>query len=279
MSIAERLKIVLERAKSEHPKIGHAEFVMTIGMPIDRFKNLLSNKLKKLTEAEARQIGKVHGFHELWLLTGRGPMQPTKDESTIQNAALQMIEAGNDVAAMGIRPELRDVAQRLLFYVARRDGDGLQALLESSATNPDTHASTETALIAFYDVHASAGNGSAVSAEDVICQFAVRKDWLSRKGLKASDLSMISARGDSMEPTIRDGDMLMVDRNVSRLVGDGIYLVERDNDLYCKRLQKRFEGGVTIMSDNEKYKPQQLTAQAATELNVVGRVIWVGGER
>ena len=134
-------------------------------------------------------------------------------------------------------------------------------------------------LIPAYSVRASAGNGNHINDEDVVGKFAFKRSWLARKGMNPTNLVVVSAKGDSMEPTARDGDILLVDRNIARLAGDGIYLIERDNDLYCKRLQKRFDGGVTIMSDNPRYEPQHLSADAASVLNVTGRVVWIGGER
>ena len=146
---------------------------------------------------------------------------------------------------------------------------------------PDAQAVNVADLvkISAYNVRASAGNGDHVNGEEVSGKVAFRRSWLERKGLNPATMAVVRARGDSMEPTVRDGDMLLVDRNMARLAGDGIYLIERDNDLYCKRLQKRFDGGVTIMSDNARYEPQQLSTEASAALNVVGRVFWVGGER
>jgi phage repressor protein C with HTH and peptisase S24 domain len=137
----------------------------------------------------------------------------------------------------------------------------------------------DLALVPAYGVKASAGNGEHVNEEQVIGRFAFKREWLARKGLNANNLAVVAARGDSMEPTVRDGDILLVDRNVDRISTDGIYLIERENDLFCKRLQRSFDGGVTIMSDNPRYGPQQLSTDAASELNIVGRVIWIGGER
>lgn len=153
-------------------------------------------------------------------------------------------------------------------------GEG-KTRIERSAV--DSYSDLE--LIPAYSVKASAGNGCSVGDEEVIGNLAFRRDWLVKKGLTAASLVVVSARGDSMEPTVRDADILLVDRNITRLAGDGIYLIERDNDLYCKRLQKMFDGGVSIMSDNARYETQQLSAEAASGLNVIGRVIWIGGER
>jgi phage repressor protein C with HTH and peptisase S24 domain len=134
-------------------------------------------------------------------------------------------------------------------------------------------------LVSGYGVKASAGNGDQVNDENVIGRFAFKRSWISRKGLNPNNLVVVTAHGDSMEPTVRDGDILLVDREIGRVASDGIYLIERENDLYCKRLQRRFDGGVTIMSDNPRYEAQHLSVDMAEALHVSGRVIWIGGER
>lgn len=135
------------------------------------------------------------------------------------------------------------------------------------------------AMIDAYDIEASAGSGVMAREEEVIGRFAFKRSWLGRKGLNPASLVIVTAKGDSMEPTVRSGDILLVDKNISRLASDGIYLIERDNEVYCKRLQKLFNGGVSIMSDNSKYKPQELDQEGAERLHVTGRVVWIGGER
>lgn len=138
---------------------------------------------------------------------------------------------------------------------------------------------SDFAMIDAYDIEASAGNGSEAREEEVIGRFAFRRSWLTRKGLNPAHLAIVTAKGDSMEPTVRSGDILLVDKHITRLASDGIYLIERDNEVYCKRLQKLFNGGVSIMSDNAKYKPQELDHEGAEGLRVTGRVVWIGGER
>jgi phage repressor protein C with HTH and peptisase S24 domain len=152
--------------------------------------------------------------------------------------------------------------------------------LKSAVDRGTLDSFSDLVLIPTYNVNASAGDGVEVPGdEEVVGRFAMPRRWLSAKGLNQSTLVMVTARGDSMEPTVRDGDILLVDRNVARLSGDGIYLMERDNDLFCKRLQKGFDGGVTIMSDNTRYAPQHLGPELAASLNVIGLVVWIGGER
>ena len=77
-------------------------------------------------------------------------------------------------------------------------------------------------LVPFYDVEASAGAGAFVDQELKISDMAFRKDWLRLRGLKAAHCALIKARGDSMEPTIHDGDLLLVDRSIETIKDDAI---------------------------------------------------------
>lgn len=155
----------------------------------------------------------------------------------------------------------------------------LLAGLSKPASQDSVLEDADLLLVPGYDVKASAGNGNHVNGEAVIGRYAFSRSWLARKGLKHENLAVVTANGDSMEPTVRSGDILLVDLSVKRVSPDGIYLIEKDNELFCKRLQRLFDGGVSIMSENTKYETQHLSPASAEALHVVGRVIWIGGER
>lgn len=135
------------------------------------------------------------------------------------------------------------------------------------------------ALVPYYDVEASAGNGRTVGGEAAIGNLAFRREWLRQKGLRNKDLSVIRVAGDSMYPTIRDGSWVLIDTNQAHVKSDGIYALLVDGDLVAKRLQVDLAGGgMYIRSDNPAYREQHLTADQANRLHIVGRVIWAGVE-
>lgn len=272
MDLAERLKKVLEASG-----LKQEQFALSVGMSVDRIKNLVAGKVQNLREAEARNIRTSHGFNELWLMHGRGPMEMSAADKKMEPALDDLRESTDLVSALDIKPEYRRVLQEILFLVKRNDSARLEQSLDALAAKGKANPDIE--FIPYFSVTASAGNGLTVDSEDVVGQIAFNKAWLSRKGLKPGSLAVISAKGDSMEPTVKSGDVLLVDRNVTRISTDGIYVIERENNLFCKRLQKMIDGAVTIMSDNPKYLEQKLTSEAAESLNVAGRVVWIGGER
>jgi hypothetical protein len=128
------------------------------------------------------------------------------------------------------------------------------------------------------EISASAGPGALSDGERVGAHIAFERGWLRRLcGAKAEDLSIIRVQGDSMSPTLTDGDEIMVDRGdgAARL-RDGIYVLRRDDELLVKRLAvSPATRRVTLKSDNPAY-PTWADC-AVEELAVIGRVVWAAG--
>jgi phage repressor protein C with HTH and peptisase S24 domain len=101
--------------------------------------------------------------------------------------------------------------------------------------------------------------------------------WLRRLGIgDPRRLSMIRVAGDSMAPTLSDGDEILVDSGdgASR-VRDGIYVLRVEGALVVKRLAPNPSGGrISIRSDNPAYPDWPDCDPAA--IDPVGRVVWVG---
>ncbi len=120
---------------------------------------------------------------------------------------------------------------------------------------------------------ASAGSGAHAAEEQPIGAFRFAARWLRGQGLDPAMLSAIAVAGDSMEPTLRDGDEILVDRT-PRALRDGIHVVRVDDTLLVKRLDTGRPGAIALISDNPAYRPIEL---APSELQVIGRVVWKSG--
>lgn len=132
-------------------------------------------------------------------------------------------------------------------------------------------------LIPRYDVEASAGPGALSEMENVVDFLAFQENWVRYTlGLDPARLALITAVGDSMEPAIRAGDLLLIDTGIDRFVDDAIYVVAVDGRILVKRVQTFMGGAVTIKSDNPAYVEQTLSADEADEAHVAGRVRWIG---
>ncbi|WP_370187225.1 helix-turn-helix transcriptional regulator [Qipengyuania sp.] len=119
---------------------------------------------------------------------------------------------------------------------------------------------------------ASAGPG-AFSAEEISFDaFRFSRRWLREMGLEGADLTAIRVEGDSMEPVLRSGDEIFVDRN--KRSGEGIHVVRIGDALHVKQVQASAPGRLMLVSANDSYAPIDL---AREEVEVIGRVVWKGG--
>ncbi len=131
--------------------------------------------------------------------------------------------------------------------------------------------------VARLDVRAAAGAGALDGDERGQPHIAFDPLWLKRVARgRPEDLSIIRVAGDSMLPTLGDGDDILVDRGdgAGRL-RDGVYALRLDGGLVVKRMKvDRAAGRVMVISDNPAYPPRPPEPTAA--LDIIGRVVWTG---
>lgn len=131
------------------------------------------------------------------------------------------------------------------------------------------------ALVPVYDVEASAGDGSVVEYEAEIYSLAFPPSYLKKlTSSSPSNLSIISVKGDSMEPTLMDDDVVLLDTSKTNLSYDGLFVIRFDDALHVKRVGRSAkQGHVTIISDNSAFRDIEADK---SHLNVVGKVLWYG---
>ncbi len=125
------------------------------------------------------------------------------------------------------------------------------------------------------EVGASAGPGALTENDCVLSYIAFDSRWLRELcGARPDDLSIIRVQGDSMAPTLNNGDEIMVDRSdAATRIRDGIYVLRRDDELLVKRVSASpSTGRLTLKSDNPAY-PTWADLDPA-DLMVIGRVVW-----
>ncbi|MEI2387495.1 helix-turn-helix transcriptional regulator [Breoghania sp. JC706] len=162
--------------------------------------------------------------------------------------------------------------------IAQAKGVSLDWLIggEEAARKEAAVVSDDFALIRRLSVSASAGNGALAEHEDDIGTLAFRNEWLHRRGINPRAARALTARGDSMEPTIRDGDILLVDTSIDRVIDHAIYVVVVAGLVLVKRTQLRLDGSLRLASDNPVFAPEDIAASETDQVRIVGRVMWFG---
>lgn len=166
-----------------------------------------------------------------------------------------------------------------------------QAMLDGIPTLPQellalTNAAGETgvtqpnfsdfAAIPRYDAQLAAGDGIDNHDGMPIGAIAFRRDWLARLDIAPGQAMVLGVRGDSMNPTLSDGDLVLVDRRRQAPRDRRIYaLIGPDGEARVKRLE-RLPGTLVLHSDNTDWSTELIPATDADRIRILGEVVWWG---
>ena len=151
---------------------------------------------------------------------------------------------------------------------------GLADLLTGGLYTKDD-VNVEYVKIDYIHIAPSCGCGTVVMDEADVTPVRIGKEVIKDiwKVSTPEVLKLFKASGDSMETTIEDGNILLVDTSRTDYHNGGIYVLTINNDWFVKRLRLKINGDLEIISDNPKYEPEILKPNTDIEINVVGRVI------
>jgi phage repressor protein C with HTH and peptisase S24 domain len=146
-----------------------------------------------------------------------------------------------------------------------------------SSRSPGPHA-PEQADIVFLPLVAArlaAGSGSLENGGELVGRFAFRSDWVRRKG-NPENMVLMRVTGDSMEPDIRHGDMVLIDRGATQLYGHAFYAVGVNDEIYIKQVETLPGQRLVLRSLNSRYNPIEvdLRGDLADSVRIIGRVLW-----
>lgn len=131
--------------------------------------------------------------------------------------------------------------------------------------------------IPLLDSRASMGDGTPLTDYVNVIEMVTANlaELRSRVNFSApGNLRLLTGYGDSMSPTFNDGDVLLIDMGVNDLKIDAVYVMERHQQLYVKRIQRRTTGALRMISDNPLYPPEDIDPER-DGFEVVARVLCV----
>ena len=190
-----------------------------------------------------------------------------------QNAAARVIgitQGGVHRLISGGEPTLSTIKM-----IAEKTGQSLLWL--ATGDIKESFNAPDTILIPLRDVAAAAGAGMAADDEAVLASVPVPRLLAERWGRPLGKVEAIFVRGDSMEPTIQDGAVVLIDRAEQALSEGRIFAFRTPDGLRLKRFQLGMDGAAMLVSDNKAlYIPERIERSQIDQMDVAGRVFWTG---
>nr|DAD68291.1 MAG TPA: repressor protein CI [Podoviridae sp. ct4s49] len=153
----------------------------------------------------------------------------------------------------------------------------ISTALSTSELIDTQHDGRHKHRIDYLDVRAAAGLTGFENSDypEVISSlYLTDEGMLQIIGKKnANGICIVNVPTDSMEPTIRKGDLVFIDTKINAYNGDGIYAFTIDGALFIKRIQKMIGGGYRMISDNEIYPPEVISDEVCQTAKFIGRFI------
>lgn len=126
-----------------------------------------------------------------------------------------------------------------------------------------------------FTVSASAGNGGSFVADPLeVSYYAFNLQWIKRRGLDPSQLHIVTVKGDSMEPKLQHGDLILVDRAQATPSDGSTYVVRIWDELVVKHVQRTGPESISLLSSNKVYPPNELELPLDDRnFEIVGKVV------
>ena len=120
-----------------------------------------------------------------------------------------------------------------------------------------------------------AGTGGLETDSESNGMYAFQRAFIERKRGRAEGMKLFEVAGDSMSPTLNDGDMIMVNLDDTTVRSGCIYLLRMEDELMVKRLENRPGGVLLIRSDNPDYEDLQMNkVEGDADVQIFGRMVW-----
>lgn len=125
----------------------------------------------------------------------------------------------------------------------------------------------------YADIFASCGNGTILFSDEKI-KMPISATLINGFS-KQKTYSMINASGNSMTPTIDDGDKLLIEHwNGEQIQDNRIYVFCFNQEFFIKRLSKNLDE-IIIKSDNPDYRTRTISGNTINELTLIGKVVGI----
>jgi transcriptional regulator with XRE-family HTH domain len=262
MKITDRItKLVLARKPEVGARGFKRDIATTCGVSYEAVRQWFAGDTGNIKNENLIAIAEGYDTTVDWLLSGKGEPPSRKNAAAPKADGKSSTELVKQMLAKHGKGLSADAIQRIADAVE-------ETALESKSTNVITGDFSRPGLvgdevwIAHYDIRGAMGGGQvAHDHPEMFKDVRISPKHLRELGVDFEEhfhLKMVTGWGQSMEPTIKHRDPLIVDVNIREFVGDGIYLFSWDDHIYIKRLQVADEDHFEMISDNTRHKDRMI---------------------
>lgn len=230
----------------------------SIGTRIEERRNALNLSRNAVCE----QLGGVAlSTLQLWEKNEREPQAGMIIKlAEILNTTVEYLLTGKE-------QEKKTTAEKPTGSLVSRAFERMQELLDDGVSMVDCYSSINvSAGFGSFNEGATEADGQEPYSDSLLCSL----------GVKAEKCAVFWANGNSMLPTINDGDQMLVDLSRKEIQGDRIYLVQNGESVWVKRVKMEWDG-ISLISDNkEEYPPISIKSSDAQDLQIIGQVVHIG---
>ncbi|MGX0876219.1 phage repressor protein C with HTH and peptisase S24 domain [Roseovarius sp. MBR-154] len=125
------------------------------------------------------------------------------------------------------------------------------------------------------DARLAAGGGAINDQVEELGALAFRRDWLRERDISPSDACLLRVTGDSMAPTLHDGDLVMIDERRTQIRNRHVYaLIDTDGAARVKRLDRIPDQLIILTSDNPAHPAETRTGPDMNRVRILGEIVW-----
>lgn len=191
-------------------------------------------------------------------------------------SAVQNIKRGSSPSFERLGAIAEALGLELYFGRPRETGSIEHVMIDGS----------DYAHIPLHDAVLAAGGGCDNASEHVVDQLAFRRDWLRKVGVTAATARLARVQGDSMQPTLWPGDMILIDTERNEVPVRlslskeyrrvPVYALIDNGEARVKRIQRPNADALMLLSDNPDYTPEFRQGADLTNIRIIGKVVWWG---
>lgn len=197
-------------------------------------------------------------------------------EKSIGGLRLEMKRAGYDIGQGTLsRIKAGDTGVRVesLQKFADYFRITLDALLRGQVSDED-----DFIQISHLSVEVGAGPGRSNSVVEHLSPLQFRRDFLKNAGVSPVNAAVVNVVGTSMEPTLPDGAVLLLNRADREPRNGSVYAFSWDGEMLVKRFQKVAGTWLAISDNADKDEHPDIVIDGKADALIQGRVIWMGAK-